>query len=119
MTIQTIIEASQARVVLGVERPKSGTINALLWHGAKALQNRRVEDVKYANKQLFIAIKDGSLELLASEEQMEMLQFIKDGLDLFAEGKLTAIKERVEIEGDAKLLADFNKNVTKRSQYEF
>jgi hypothetical protein len=119
VTIETIIAASQARVVLGIERPKAGTINVILWTSAKALQSRKLDDVKRAYKQIMTAVADGSLELLASEEQMEMLQWAKDNLDKFATGQLTAIKERVELDGQAQLLADFNKQAAKRSQFEF
>lgn len=119
MTTQTLLSASVDRVVLGREKVKSGTINTLLYLTAKAIDGARIEDVRRANALIETAIADGSIELLCTEEQMEMLEWGAAQLERFMTGEVSAIKERKQLDAVATRIADFNRKVARSAQYEF
>jgi hypothetical protein len=119
MTTQTLLAASIDRIVLGREKVKFGTVYTLLYTTAKAIEGGRIEDVKRANALIERSIADGSIELLCTDEQMEMLEWGLDQLAKFTTGECMAIKERKQLDAVALRVADFNRKVAQSAQYEF
>ena len=94
MTIEEILAATTAKSTIGLSRPKAGSINVFLWSAAKAIQSREIADLTRAYKQLLQLRADGSLELLPTVEQSEMIDFIVSELDKYKSGEASALKIR-------------------------
>jgi|LauGreDrversion4_2_1035121.scaffolds.fasta_scaffold495711_1 hypothetical protein len=119
MTIETLLTASIDRIVLRREVVKAGTVNGLIYLAAKALQSQKVFDVKRAHALIEQKVQDGSIELFANPDQMEMLQWGLDELEKFSTGEYMAVKERKSLDAAATRIADFNRAVQANSKYEF
>ena len=119
MTTQTLLTASIDRVVLKRDKVKAGPINALLYLTAKAIEGGRLEEVTRANRLIENSIADGTVELLCTEAQTEMLEWGLDQLEKFMTGESMAIKERKHLDAVAVRIQDFNRKVRKSATYEF
>ena len=119
MTIETLLAASVDRVVLRRDVVKAGTVYGLIYTAAKALQSQKLFEVQRANKLIEHKIADGSLELFANPDQMEMLDWASIELEKFMTGEYMAIKERKHIDTVAQRIADFNRAAAAASKYEF
>ena len=119
MTTQNLLTASIDRVVLGRDKVKPGTIHGLLYLTAKAIDGGRIDEVKRANALIERSIADGSIELLCTDAEMEMLEWGLDQLEKFSTGEFMAIKERKQLDATAVRVQDFNRKVAASSKYEF
>jgi len=119
VTIETLLAASVDRVVLRREVVKAGTVNGLIYTAAKALQSQKLFDVKRANALIEQKVADGSIELFANPDQLEMLDWALAELEKFGTGEYMAVKERKQLDTVAQRIADFNRNAAAASKYEF
>jgi hypothetical protein len=94
MTIEEILAATIRKTVLGREFPHNGTVNGFLWIAAKAIQSKDVTELKRAYRLLLKYRSDGSLVVLPTVEQTEMIDFVAAELEKFRTGEVSAIRRR-------------------------
>lgn len=119
MTIETIIAATTAKSIIGLARPKAGNVNVWLWTAAKAIEGKQVTAINNAIARMAEMDADGTFELLATDTQLEMTQFIMAEFTRFGAGEITAIKERRVMSDAAAAVKDLQMAVRKNAQYEF
>jgi hypothetical protein len=119
MTIQNILTATTAPSVIGLSRPKAGTVNVFLWTASKALISRNVTEVTKAFRNVVTLDADGTFNVLATEAQLEMVAVVMAEFAKIQSGELTCVKERKEMDGVTSAVAEFNATARKSAQYEF
>jgi hypothetical protein len=119
VTIQNILASTTAPSVIGLDRPKAGTVNVFLWTASKALISRNVTEVTKAFRNVATLDADGTFNVLATEAQLEMVAVIMAEFAKIQSGELACVKERKEMDGVTSAVSAFNTAARKRAEYEF
>ena len=102
MTIDDIILYSSSESIMGTRKASYGTIHNFLWNAARAVQSRDISLLSKAYRDMLKLRADGTIELLATDTELEMIDFIANEYDKFQSGQMSAIKKGRGNPGDIK-----------------